>query len=564
MTSSPLGSLPRSGLVDLTADEPAPDQPTANQPRTASDIEIQQPSAPLPWWQLGQRVMSGSDGRLVDKLLIALVVAVAAFRRRGVLPVDGYWHDDAWVVTSIRHGELSGFFSTTGGVPGFVWLHKAALLLGPPELVIPVAGLVLGLLLPVVGYGVVKLVAGTRWPATGFAAVLALAPQYVEYSGRVKSYNLDAIVVLGLFAYGWHSADHNPSPRRLLGEVLGLAAISTISPWAALAAVSFIGARIVILGFRRWRLALLAVGAAITVAASQLYMRSGYNGERVNDAWRGYGAFPESGALNLPFDLAYRVTQVLRLLVPGPDWVRFIALAAVAAGLWMSWRHSRLLGLYLVTMLAASALATSIGRMPFGGESLRVLRGSMWLAPLLLVLAVLAVNRAGVAGSERWGFRSGGFVATLGVALVGLAVLLATTTLPRQELYELDGLESALAFYQGSRGEDDFLFAANGSHRSVTAALDSGVHLVADEQSGHGYKTIVNRQDMVFTLPEVRKVLGRQPHANGSTNIYVLTVHPWRNEERVAEFYDLLRDSGRSRSAEMVDRIVRLEVWSAG
>ena len=52
-------------------------------------------------------------------MIVVALTAVAAVRRRGMLPIDGFWFDDSWVVAGAVFGDPSQILSVGSTHPTF-------------------------------------------------------------------------------------------------------------------------------------------------------------------------------------------------------------------------------------------------------------------------------------------------------------------------------------------------------------------------------------------------------------------------------------------------------------
>src|SRR5215211_2003383 len=135
-----------------------------------------------------------------DALTVAALAAVAFIARVGGLPTDGLWHDDAWVVFGATKGSLSHLLTVGADHPGFTLFLMAWTRLGGSFESTAYPALIAGTLGPPALYLVLRYLRIARSISALLGATLAAAHIHIMYSGRVKTYTVDVLIVLGLVA----------------------------------------------------------------------------------------------------------------------------------------------------------------------------------------------------------------------------------------------------------------------------------------------------------------------------------------------------------------------------
>src|SRR5260221_2940583 len=336
------------------------------------------------------RVRSGGAKSWWPDALAIVGLFVAAFvARRHVLPHDGLFGDDAWQGFGAAKGSLGNFITVGFSAPGFtgalmVW-HR---FVGAPEQMADLA-FAAGVVTPAVLYIALRRF-GFVWSISLLlGAALASEKLNVVYSGRVKSYVIDALIVLGFVAllprlvrvhFGWRAAAL---------WVVGSFAVGFFSPFALVAAL--VAGMIVLLrpaGDRAMRTVAVA-GQGVLYVALTLAVRQTYNVKALALWWKNnYDGFIGFNAQPLRL-LSHVVTHMRRVAVVfsgGPGWwatlVLIAALTALAVYALARRRTARALrAQYLLLLLFAAVAASVVSVLPFGPTSVGM-RLSLWLVPI--------------------------------------------------------------------------------------------------------------------------------------------------------------------------------------
>jgi hypothetical protein len=136
----------------------------------------------------------------LDSLAVAGLLVAAYLARRNVLPLGGLLPDDAWQAFGAAKGSPGNLLTVGFSSPGFtsalmVWSR----ITGPPERMANIA-FAAGVVTPAVVYAALRRFGYSRSISLLLGAALVSERLNIVYSGRVKSYLLDALVVLGIAA----------------------------------------------------------------------------------------------------------------------------------------------------------------------------------------------------------------------------------------------------------------------------------------------------------------------------------------------------------------------------
>ena len=121
---------------------------------------------------------------------------VSYLTRHDGLPQDGLWFDDAWVATGAIHGRLSELAMVGSAHPGFTALLMGIDALGGGLYSLALPALVAGIAGPPLLYIGLRRLGYERSISVLLASALAVAQQHIMYSGRVKGYTLDPLLIL--------------------------------------------------------------------------------------------------------------------------------------------------------------------------------------------------------------------------------------------------------------------------------------------------------------------------------------------------------------------------------
>ena len=427
---------------------------------------------------------------LVDAVVGAVLVLVAAFVRRDAAPTDGLWFDDAWVAVGAR-SPLADLFTVCTNHPGFT-LGLQALNRVVPDRVDVLAWPVLaaGILTAPLLFVVARRLGASVVAAAVGALFVAVSVPHAMYSGRVKPYVVEAAVIAVLaFAVD-----------RLAGRTwrwtTGVAWLAFALACASLGAFGFVAAALATLvlavhpvGDRAVRWAVLGVQAVVQGLVGAR-MAGGYDSAQVAEDWEStYDGYLELVAN--PFELVGQLWQHLgrlgQALVDVPLAVAAVLVVAALAGLvGASIRGGRRPAAQLLLALPLVALVGSVARqVPFGPVPFDVVfpgaRASLWLLPSLAFGLAVAIDAVAAAVAGRgW---STAWVAAVGVAAVATAVVAA----PDQVAYGELGTRSATAFIEARREPETTVFYFDASVHMVGSEPPVAIEVTPDPDSLQGF-----------------------------------------------------------------------------
>jgi hypothetical protein len=397
------------------------------------------------------------------EVLTVLALVVAGFvTRRNVLPHDGLFGDDAWQAFGAAKGSLRDLMTVGFSGPGFtatlmLW-HRLA---HAPETMADLA-FAAGVVTPAVLYVALRRF-GLAWSISVLLGGAVASEKFnVIYSGRVKSYVIDALIVVGIVAllprltrvrFGW----------RAVGLwIAGSFVVGFFSPFALIAA----GVAGVILVLeanddRVMRSCAVAGQVALALGLSVAVRRT-YNVRALQIWWKtkqdGFIGFDAN-----PFGLVSAVVTHLRRVAAvfsgGPNWWAALVLTAAVIALAIDAFVRRRPGCvvrarYLLFLLAAAVAASVLSVLPLGptlaGGGARL---SVWLVPIFAIGAASALGHLRAALRDRQGLR-----VAFDVAAVVVAVLLIVRASGGGPPYPAAGSRSATQFVEKALKPDDGVF----------------------------------------------------------------------------------------------------------
>ena len=440
----------------------------------ATDVEVGNTSPPASSWRT-----------YTPEVLIVVVLGVTAFIvRMHELPTNGFWLDDAVTAAGLK-ASPSQIVAVNFDHPGYAaGLMAWSRLIGGSDVSLAYPALIAGIIGPPLLYLVLRRFGYARPIAALLGAALVACQTDIVYSGRVKTYTLDLLIVL-VFALVL------PRLARLrwtwrTGVLWAVVAVIVGSnSLFSLVATAVAGLVLVLHPSSDLRVRLAAVGTqAAAYVAFILLVGHNYNLGGQDFQWRHtWDAF-----LNFnpnPVSFGYEVLQHLARLAEvfpgGPAWFATLCVVAALVGLVGTTVERRaapaIRARYLLLLLFVAFLGALLGKFPFGPTQVSPIssggRASLWLVP------VMAVGLAAILQflDERLKHRRAlhlGFDASLYIAVV---VILAFALGQKAWLYPFPGAKTAANLVESQLGPHDVLLVPSPGEYSLAADSDFAVSL---------------------------------------------------------------------------------------
>ena len=436
------------------------------------------PEERRPWWH-----RYGLD------LAIAAALAVVAFllRRHG-LPTDGLWLDDTFQSAALA-ASPSDIFAVSAEHPGFTtFLIGWRALGGGSDAALTYPAMAAGVFGPALLYLALRYCGYERSIGVLLGAALTVSATDVAYSGRVKTYTIDILIVLALaliiprltqIRWRWSTS--------LAWIVVG----AVLAFWSGfgLLAVAVAGVIIVLHSTSDFRLRVVAVAVQeaiclVLLAAENHAHEVGVIRDRFRANWDAFIDF--NNPIHFAGDSFVHFRRVGEYFVGASHWLAGLCIVLAVVGLWIAaWRGRQAVrARYLLLLLLAVFIAGVAGKFPFGPSQGSLYnsggRVSLWLIPVVAI--GLAAALQGLRGilPERLPrlFDAAAYVAAAAILVVAFS---------RDAVeYPFPGGHSATQFVQSRLGEGDAVLLGYGSSWSYAteSGLHSGIQRVPDSYIG--------------------------------------------------------------------------------
>ncbi len=342
-----------------------------------------------------------------DAVVVAALTVVALVMRRGGLPVDGLWFDDSWVAAGAIHGKLSEIMTVGSGHPGFTALLMAWHRVGSGSLhSLALPALAMGTITPAVLYLSLRSFGYRRAICALLASIAVVAGVDILYSGRVKPYTFDPVLVLCLgVAIPWLARRTWRWPLAI-GWVLVALVLGSFSGYVLVATAA---AGIILFlhpaGDRLVRGCAVGVQAAAQLVFYIWAQRSTDLTGIENVIGHGGDAHLHFYANPLRFG-SELLTHIARIawIYPGGTggWLKLLGLLAVAglvaASVKSNRRNELLPARYLLLMMSMALVGALAGKFPFGTTPGNYFssngRYTLWLLPAMAFGLAALLQRA--------------------------------------------------------------------------------------------------------------------------------------------------------------------------
>jgi hypothetical protein len=419
---------------------------------------------------------------ILPDALIAVALAVPAFIiRLRTIPRDGLWHDDAVTTLGAVEGSARQLLVVGFDHPGFTLVLRSWWwVTGGNSARMADLALVAGALGPPALYLVLRRFGYVRSISCLLGAALVASEIHIIYSGRVRSYVIDVLVVLALTAIVPLIARRRWSWRTAVGW---LACAVVVGSLGAFALVAFAAAGIILVlhsvGDRRVRVVAVAAQLAVNAVFFVAVQRT-YNAAELRTQWDlTWDAFLDVDLNPIGFgvEVLRHLTRVATVFPGGPNWWAALCIVAALAGLFAISRTGRhaIRGRFLLLLVLVGLAGGIVDRLPFGpsGAGRRV---TLWLVPVVAVGLAAVLQFAWRQIADRSRLRLGfDIVAFALAALVVVAALWRDT--PE---YPFPGSKSAAEFIDARLGKNDKVLVYPGGRYSY--ALEARSHFALRSQ----------------------------------------------------------------------------------
>jgi hypothetical protein len=468
---------------------------------------------------------------IADALVVVLLLVTAFLARRHSLPHDGLWYDDAWEAAGAAKGSLSHLLTVSENQPGFrlALMTLSHLTHNSESFTYP--ALIAGTVSPAVLYLVLRQFGYAVSICAVVAGALVTAQTHVMYSGRVKTYIFDILIVLGLTAVIPRLARSTWRWPTALGWVATSIVIASFSGFALLAATA--AGVILVLHSRSDRIVRfvavavqLAAGLVLVVAVQRTYSVRAV--ERDLEFWDAYPHI-DANPLRSGGEVLSHFGR-LGTVFPGGGirWATaFVIVALVGLIAIARTGHDRTRARYLLLLLLVALVGGIAKKVPFGPDKVQSFspggRWSLWLVPVIALGIAVVLQRLRGLLMRRSLFRVGFDTIAFVIAAVVVAAGLVRDTPP----YPFPGSKSATQFVESQLRDSDVVLIMN---EGYSFALESDAIVTMRRRPTEDVGFIPNFADSRL------KVLGCSPFGTGCEPraVYPAQVHAAvRHAERV-------------------------------
>jgi hypothetical protein len=460
---------------------------------------------------------------------------VAFLVRRHGLPTSGLWLDDA-VVGAGLNASPTQLLIVGSNNPGFIaalmgWSQFS----GQSDAGLAYPALIAGTLGPALLYLALRRFGYERSVSALLGAALVAAETDIVYSGRVKTYTIDVLIVLGLAMIVPRLARTRWRWQTGVAWIVAGLAVASFSPFA-LIGVAVGGVIIVLHPASDLRARIVAVGAQ-EAACLALFVAEQRTSTRLpvetpwRETWDAFLTF-HPNPLRFGGDVLLHLRRLAETFPGGPGWFATLCILVALTGLVATaWRgRGAILARYLLLVLGVAFVGGVLGKFPFGPRVGTAIsdghRVSLWLIPVVAVGLAAALQRLRrvLAGRRalRVGFDSAAYLATAAI----LVSTLGDKTLP----YPWPGAKPATDFVTSKLGRHDALLIPWPGHFSYAWESGSSDGVEAQPSYPDGFWPTFgdSRIHLTGSLATADQVV---PAVEGADRVFVYIPNPFDSVE---------------------------------
>jgi hypothetical protein len=487
------------------------------------------------------------------------------------LPTDGLWLDDTIPAAGLV-ADPSQLLTVGAEHPGYIafligWSH----LISGSDAGLAYPALIAGTLSPPLIYLALRACGYERSIGALLGAALAAAQTDIVYSGRVRTYTIDLLIVLGLVMvlpalmrvrWRWYIG---------VAWVIGAMVVASFSGFA-LGAAAVAGAFIVFRPASDLPIRLISVGAQ-AAATIVLFVAEGktYDYQAIQEQYRQtWDAYPNFHLNPIQFadEALIHLRRLAEVFPDGPPWLAMICGLAALVGLALAATRGRqvIRARYLVVLIVVTFIGSLFGDLPFGPKEANPLsdggRVSLWLVPVIAFgLAVILHALRRVLAGRRPLAIAFDLVSYAGAIAILVSALAATTL-----RYPFPGAHSAAAFVESQLGPRDRVLIPTDANWSFAAETnyDSEIDPTPSDMIGFQPKYPDGRLHYVDSLVDPPNISGL---VNGAGRVMVYyPEHPFNSEERRmrAELATTLGGLGLQQQRAATFEDAEVDVWGHG
>jgi hypothetical protein len=395
----------------------------------------------------------------MPEVVIAAALAVVAFIiRQRALPHEGLWHDDAVTALGAVKGSTSQLLIVSFDHPVFTLLLRALWpITGGSSSALAYPVFAAGVVGPSALYLVLRRFGFARSISVMLGAALVAVDIGIIYSGHVKTYTIDLLIVLGLTAIIPVLARKRWSS---LGGLAWFAVSIALGSFSAFALVATAVAGVILVLHARGDRRLRAVAVAGQLATAILFLialQRTYNAKDLRIQWqRNWDPFLtfDLNPIGLSAEILTHLRRVATVFPGGTGWWATVCVVAAMTGLIAIVRTGRhaIRARYLLLLVVVGIAGGVAHRLPFGPFGLGS-RVTLWLVPVVAIGLAVVLKILRRLFSE-YSLRIVFDLIAYAVAIVMMIVAFGRDTPP----YPFAGSKSATEFINAQLRRTDAVF----------------------------------------------------------------------------------------------------------
>lgn len=476
-----------------------------------------------------------------DIILCTGLFILAFILRQVAQPVDGFFHDDSWALTAVKHGHWTQLPWVSFNHIGFTALMKMVYNLGLSIHSFAVFPWVLGSLGPVAIYALILHTLKHRPLALLFAGLAGFSLLHITYSGRIKPYVVDVIMLCSMaLAVKTFAARFWTRRTALIWLLLSLSvAITTIHGFL----IAAISGAVLALRFGTewkrdwvWRWPAIAL-QAVAQLAFLIFISGTYFSKKLSEDWDRLNGFPDLSqpSLEIAADLYSRIMTAITIYVPHIPFAPEIILFLTGCGIIYTITSRDMALRLLVALLGVAVFGNLAGYIPMGGVPVAQ-RASLWMIPLFATLSAAGLLWIISPLSHRLKKPIYSHFLT-GLLVIGFIIWGYTGLSERDQRrakYPVAGMQSATTFLD--EHTDGLIMLLPGSVYQIAAQSEVHVTLKNNPRSIIGYTPIFHAGEIYLTGYAAQKpdrmTLEVRKAAEAATGpIYLVEMRRWMSED---------------------------------
>jgi len=332
-------------------------------------------------------------------VVIVLVLGATAFLYRRQFPTDGFFFDDGWQAFGAVRGSFSQLLTVGQTQPLFgLGLMVWSRIIGHGTVTMITPALIAGSIGPPALYLVLRRFGMARSIAALLGAAMVVCTVHIVYSGRVKVYTSEVLVVLLLASVLPWVARRSWRVSTAVGWLVGAMLLASVGSFAMLATVAA-GIILVLHPRRDLRLRIATVAAqAVGVLVLLAAVSRTHDEQQLADFFARYDAYLPATLNPVTFvrEMFHHLTRITAAFPGGPAWLAVVCLVVAATGLGIAAVHGgarSIAARFMIVMVLIAVIGSVAQQVPFGPRR-PVARVILWMIPIVAFGIAVVLDRA--------------------------------------------------------------------------------------------------------------------------------------------------------------------------